>query len=714
MTFTSRFTRILDPRQYRMDDLLRRSYTPTTPFGSTGNCLWATSPQGWGFREGVHWVHKTQEGGIGPLTLAIRADGVEVVPADALYRPSYVTLNALDAESGLQVTEDKFITQDDVVISVISIRNPGEFHVDVEIDHAWGVPSGENRFVESITTYVYREAPPLDYLRQRIPGFAHRTLIFAVAFAPTMEEARQRIRRWTSDPNPVLTHAEEYQRWFTENIPLFDCTDPWVTKMWYHRWYVAKKNHSRVGAGLLQEDSFSEGRWNSGWYTATITYGAGHVLREARWLRNPEYARNYFRGFARCQREDGLYRSFYVDGIARPTGDEGKYTDWITAAVWDTHLVQPDTAFLREALPALRKNISYWQRHSWDNDGLLVVDNHWWTGMEWQPSFFFKANYKPAEGRDASSVQNPVKRTDLTSYQYANVRALAAVQRQLGQAEDAVATETLAETIRQAALAKMWDAQTGFFYDLLPGNDERIFTAKTIAAFYPYYAGLPSQAEYAQAWSHLTNPDEFWPAYPPASTAQDSPAYSQDPEMQGRPLTVCYWNGPTWPHATSLVISGLARSLRELGEEAHPVGSRQTLLTLLTSFTQAQFETKDYDRPHTGEFYRGDTADWQTPERDYLHSTYADLILTGLIGIVPRADEVLELHPLLPSPSEGGWSHFCVENVPYHDRLITIVWDDPEDPVDHYDDGSKGFVVYVDGRRVHQQPGLDPVTIPLG
>jgi hypothetical protein len=30
-----------------------------------------------------------------------------------------------------------------------------------------------------------------------------------------------------------------------------------------------------------------------------------------------------------------LFRSFYVDGIARPNTDEGKYTDWITAAVLD-------------------------------------------------------------------------------------------------------------------------------------------------------------------------------------------------------------------------------------------------------------------------------------------------------------------------------------------------------------------------------------------
>jgi hypothetical protein len=650
---------------------------------------------------------------LGPIQLSLTADNIPVVPGDAIYRPSHVTLHGRDEATDLQVTEDKFITQDDVVVSVLTMRNPGEYHVDVRIDLAWGVPSGENRFRETIPVFVHRHGPPLDDLWQRLPGGAHRTMIFAVAFAPTMEEARSRTRRWAQEQNPTITQAETYQQWFDENIPLFDCSDPWVTKMWYHRWYNLKKNHSNAGVGLFQEDSFSEGRWNSEWYSATITYGAGHVLRELRWLKNPEYARNYFRGFARSQREDGLFRSFYVDGIARPNSDQGKYTDWITAAVWDLHCVHPEIRFLREAAPALEKNVSYWQSHSWDNDGLLVVDSHWWTGMEWQPSFFYKADYGLGERRDGTDVQNPVKRTDLTAYQYANVRALAAVQEKLGNAEAAERSRGMAESILAAVQAKMWDAETGFFYDLLPGTNEKIVTAKTIAAFYPFYAGLPAAPEYAVAWKHLTNPEEFWTSFPPASTSQDSPAFSQEMTMKGKPTTSCYWNGPTWPHANSLVISGLSRSLRKLGEAAHEPDARKTLRELVTSFARAQYEEGDFDRPHTGEFYRGDTGQWMTKERDYLHSTWADLILSGLIGIVPREDEVLEIHPLLPTTTEGGWSHFCAQDVPYHGRRLTIVWDDPTSPEDHYNDGLKGLVVFIDGRKVHSQNDLMPLTVLL-
>ena len=183
--------------------------------------------------------------------------------------------------------------------------------------------------------------------------------------------------------------------------------------------------------------------------------------------------------------------------------------------------------------------------------------------------------------------------------------------------------------------------------------------------------------------------------------------------MKNKPVTGCYWNGPTWPHASSLVISGLARSLRENGEENHPAGTRKALFDLVVSFGRAQFEDGDFIRPHTGEFYRGDTGKWMTPERDYHHSTWADLIVNALIGLVPRDDETLQIHPLLPPVAEGGWAHFCIEGLPYRGRLLTLVWDDPTAHEDAYQDGDKGFTVYVNGKRFYHQNDLAPFHVML-
>src|SRR5205823_4018840 len=56
----------------------------------------------------------------------------------------------------------------------------------------------------------------------------------------------------------------------------------------------------------------------------------------------------------------------------------------------------------------------------------------------------------------------------------------------------------------------------------------------------------------------------------------------------------------------------------------------------------------------------------------YNHSSFADLVITGLIGLRPRADDQVEVNPLIPA---GTWDWFCLDRVPYHGHLLTILWD---------------------------------------
>jgi len=45
---------------------------------------------------------------------------------------------------------------------------------------------------------------------------------------------------------------------------------------------------------------------------------------------------------------------------------------------------------------------------------------------------------------------------------------------------------------------------------------------------------------------------------------------------------------------------------------------------------------------------------WHVPGDHYNHSTYCDLIITGLVGLRPRADDIVEVNPLLP---ESTWRY---------------------------------------------------------
>ena len=114
-------------------------------------------------------------------------------------------------------------------------------------------------------------------------------------------------------------------------------------------------------------------------------------------------------------------------------------------------------------------------------------------------------------------------------------------------------------------------------------------------------------------------------------------------------------------------------------------------------------------KPYIGEYLDETTGYWlkgdQERSRYYNHSTWNDLIITGLVGLRPRADNTLEVSPLLP---KGKWDYFCLDNVPYHGHNLTILYDK---------DGSryhagKGLRIYVNGVLKGQRNDIGKIMIP--
>ena len=72
--------------------------------------------------------------------------------------------------------------------------------------------------------------------------------------------------------------------------------------------------------------------------------------------------------------------------------------------------------------------------------------------------------------------------------------------------------------------------------------------------------------------------------------------------------------------------------------------------------------------PFTAESHYPTIDEWSgdstNHSENYFHSTYLDNLFTNLIGIVPTLEDQLQLQPLVPS----NWTHFVVENFPYHGK----------------------------------------------
>jgi hypothetical protein len=162
----------------------------------------------------------------------------------------------------------------------------------------------------------------------------------------------------------------------------------------------------------------------------------------------------------------------------------------------------------------------------------------------------------------------------------------------------------------------------------------------------------------------------------------------------------CEWDGAIWPFATSQTLRSLAEVLCDYPQGiVHKVNYLDAFLTYVLS------QHAD-GKPYIGEYLDEVTGDWiNRGQRSafYNHSTFADLLITGLLGLRPRADDTLEVHPLLPAST---WDWFCLDGVSYHGRVLTLLWDKDGSRYDH----GSGFSILVDGRPIAHSAKLEHLT----
>jgi hypothetical protein len=712
----------------RVDATLGRAYDADVPFGSSGDRIWATSPQGFGFDDGIHFLYRDD---FVPFRLRIEGS----TPGKAWSEPSHVHVDgAREASDGIAVSTDKFLTIDDVAVVVIDAKSTGaRASLDLEVDLPWARPAesdepaasepdatveGETVLQEQAVTLAFggrapgakaerRASEPGRPTRLRLelaPGIARR-VVLACAFDLDVAGARQRLARWLDASDPLAQQVGETQRWFDANVATFACSDSLVTKVFWHRAYLLRKTFFWPRVGRLTRRCCAEGRWKSTWYPNVISYGAAHQIREARWLADPSYAWGALLTWMENPRPDGIFPSHVTPAGPQP----GQYADWIGSTAPDVHAIHPDAELLTRSLgPSLRNAQAWLEIFDRDDDGLPAVDSHWWTGMEWQPSFFAFEGFAPDEG---DGKEADLERVDLASYAFGTADAVATAAELLGRADVAIRAAAIAERIRAAVETKLWSADDRWFFSIRESDDEPA-RVKEVVGVYPFYFGLPTPGRgYEAAWNSLLDRNELWSTWPVRSCSARCPAYHPAGKWPvGRDVeSSCMWNGPTWPHANSVVMTAMARSLRD---DAPSRLTRRHLFQLFTSHARAQFLRHDSRLPFTGEYYSADSGEWLTEERDYNHSTYLDVLIPELVGLRPRTDETLAVDPLVPDPAEGGWSWFLLDGQHYRGRSITIAWEAPGG-LHHLAGMREGLSVYVNGKLAGHRPDLGRIEVDL-
>ncbi len=487
----------------------------------------------------------------------------------------------------------------------------------------------------------------------------------------------------------MISNAETW-KFFEENIPFFECPDKEIEEVYYYRWWTFRKHIKLTPEGYVVTEFMPLVSWAG--KNNTIPCPAGHHFREGRWLHNQNIIKDY--------------AEFWL----KKGGEPHRYSFWISDSFLQFHFVHPNDSLLKSSLPDLIENFREWERLRKEPDGLF-----------WQ--------YDGQDGMEVA-ICGTGKRPTINSYMFADARAIAKIAEIKGDTETAERFAAEAEKIGQLTLTKLWDSEAGFF-KVIPEPNYRdtvnpsyaFCDARELLGYVPWYFELPPQNKgYEIAWKQLMDKDGFYAPFGPTTAEQRHQAFKISYEGHE-----CQWNGPSWPFATSQTLTALANVLNDYQQE---------VITKEDFFETLKIYTKSHRFRQIPPEGAGDTiitdflwidenlnpfnGDWLARTRMevqgynhgfeergiyYNHSTYNDIIITGLVGLRPSLDNELTINPMVPD----SWEWFCLDDVLYKGKKITILWDLTGEK---YGQG-KGLSVFVDGRLKAKAEQMKELTFLL-
>jgi hypothetical protein len=295
----------------------------------------------------------------------------------------------------------------------------------------------------------------------------------------------------------------------------------------------------------------------------------------------------------------------------------------------------------------LKANFAAWETEKKRNDGLY-----------WQYDVRDAMEETISGGR---KEKNP--RPSINGYMYGNAMALNNMHALYkGDQMAYPAYQSKADSLKLLLQQKLWNSNHNFF-EVRKEQGDTSANVKEEIGFIPWYFNMPD-SNYNIAWKSLMDTKTFCAPFG-ITTADRS-----HPQFRTHGCCKCEWDGAVWPFATSQTLTAMANLLNNYKQD---YVADSNYFSLLNTYVESQYYR---GRPYIGEYLDEKTGFWlkgdEERSRYYNHSTFNDLIITGLVGLRPRADDIIEVHPLLPADK---WDWFCLDNVLYHGKIITIIWD---------------------------------------
>jgi hypothetical protein len=445
--------------------------------------------------------------------------------------------------------------------------------------------------------------------------------------------------------------------WMKVNIPLFECPQDNFEEIYYFRWWSIRKHIKKTPVGyafteFLVQRSYAD-KYN------LISSALGHHIYEARWLRDTSYLNQDI-------------KVWFHGNDGKPMKKLRFYSGWNADAMYHQFLVNGDKKYIVGKLPDVITDYEGWETEKRKPSGLF-----------WQYDVRDAMEESLSGGRKEKNA-----RPSINSYMYGNAKAIASIAALAGNKEVAEKYNSKADTLKRLVQEQLWNSRDSFFET----QKETGLSANVREAigFIPWYFNLPD-SNYNGAWKQVADPNGFLAPFG-ITTAE-----RRSPDFRTHGCCKCEWDGAVWPFATSQTMTGLANFMNNYRQS---IISDSMYFRLLELYVESQYYR---GRPYVGEYLDEKTGYWlkgdEERSRYYNHSTFCDLIITGLVGLRPRADNIIEVNPLIP---QNRWDWFCLDQVLYHGKILTILWDKKGTK---YNKG-KGFRLFVNGKEIARSEKL--------
>lgn len=613
---------------------------------------------------------------------------------------------------GITAQVDKFISYQNVAVTTVNLISAGEAaELDVSVTSPFvkeasvvtvgGVEQGEvvgslssPANLTELTPRMTADGFAADgaQLKKTISVPAGGSTQFKVVMSFTTDEIPESVtdyERFAEYDNQEALSAQksEYNKWWGDNIPYIDVPNKAVQKAIDYRWWSERFNtlDANIPGYDYQYPVTVEGCL--GYNNAIILTQPMH-LQDVKWMRNA-----YLPYGMLLSAGNSSQSSAFLDNPGNRSNWNNHYGQYLATAGAEAFNVIGGDTKLAETLAYYfehdaKGQLDHYGNHS--NDYLIDYQSVYMTGNDADTI----SMHVPGIGKWKSHGEN--------AYVYGAADAASKMYALAGNTEKSEELKELAGNIQKDILDILWCSKCNKFETraVQPGKD---FTSHnenqpnlvelSESNNYNYFSegvvptDAASIAKYKKAFEAFTDGEQF-PIFPYYTANQKHNKMAQE---------VFGFQGSNNFSNINFTVQARAyeAALRTYDKEQEYITDEMLACMAEWMAWNIYPDEGDVRYPNNNEFYNIDGKDNSNYYRSWIYhnilGNYNYIFIEDMAGMQARADDKIEL-----SPIDFSYDYFMVNNLKYHGKDVTIVWDKNGG---HYGNGiPKGYSLYVDNQ----------------